>query len=118
MNDEIRLIEIEDNKSENDNIIMPTGNCLFSNKYKSYNHIYHFNNNNKSKICIKDLKKLNNSKNQNIFSNIILKEYFLDNNNKRNNHMKSTLIHKDKNITLLRSSKSITNIIQLKCIFL
>ena len=52
MKNEIKLVEVEDNKSENDYVIMPTGNCLFSNKYKKNSHIYQLNNKAKSKMSI------------------------------------------------------------------
>ena len=112
MEKEIKIIETEDNKSENDNIIMPTGNCLFSNKYKKNNLKYNYNNI-KTKIQIKDIDKTNNdsnyNNNKNLFSNLVLNKYFVD--NKLNNFLKSTLIHnKDNNMSLVKTNKSINNI--------
>ena len=101
MEKNIKIIETEDNKSENDNIIMPTGNCLFSNKYKKNNLKYNYNNI-KTKIQIKHIDKTNNN-------SLVLNKYFVD--NKLNNFLKSTLIHnKDNNMSLVKTNRSINNI--------
>ena len=85
MNNETKIINDEDHKSEIDNIIMPTGNYLFLNNKvnNNINNYYYALNNIKSKIS------LNKNINNNIFSNVILKDLLIE--NKKKNMLQSTL---------------------------
>ena len=102
MKSEIKINE-EDNKSEIENIIMPTGNSLFFNEYKkkNYNKI---NNNINLKLIY---KRYNNN---NLFSNIILKELVVE--NKKNN---TSLNKKTKEINKSNKNIKCNNQIQNIC---
>ena len=104
MKSEIKINE-EDNKSEIENI-MPTCNSLFFNKYKNKN--YNKINNN---INLKFIYKRYN--NNNLFSNIVLKELVVE--NKKNN---TSLNKKNKEINKsnknIKSNNQIQNICPIK----
>ena len=100
MKNESKIINDEDNKSEIDNIIMPTGNYLFLNNKvnKDNNNYYYALNNIKSKIS------LNNNINNNIFSNIVLKDLIIE--NKKNNLLQSKLNKKTNYNSEIRQNKT------------
>ena len=77
MANEIQIINTEDNKdnkSEIDNVIMPTGNLKFLNNYKINKNNISLKNI-KSKISINSLKDNINNK---LFSNLILKDLIIE----------------------------------------
>lgn len=90
---ENKLFDIEENKSENENRILPTDNFHFSTNTKNKNNIkYALSNRNESKKSCKELIKMkNNSKN--LFSNVILKDLLTR--NLLNNELKSPIIQKN-----------------------
>ena len=75
MNNEIKIINAEDNKSEIDNVIMPTGNSLFIKK--------NINNNNYKLKNIKSKISFSEKISKNLFSNVMLKDFFIENKKKK-----------------------------------
>ena len=91
MNYENKLFDIEENKSENENRILPTDNFHFSTNKKSKNKIKcTLSNKIESKKSYKDFIKTKNNNNQNLFSNVILKELLAK--NLINNELKPSII--------------------------
>lgn len=111
MNNEIKIINAEDNKSEIDNVIMPTGNSLFIKK--------NINNNNYKLKNIKSKISFSEKISKNLFSNVMLKDFFIEN-KKKNYYLKSSLYNKAKDISPIGRNKTfrinnkINNICQIK----
>ena len=109
MQSDIKLLNIEDNKSEIENIILPTGNTLFYNKYKNRNK----NNN----IIINNItskyiyKRYNN--NNNLFSNTILKEILVEN-KKNNTSLNKKINNSNKSNKSIKNHNQIQNICPIK----
>ena len=90
---ENKLFDIEENKSENENRILPTDNFHFSTNKKNKNKIkYTLSNRIESKKSCKDLIKTKNNT-KNLFSNVILKELLTK--NLINKELKSSIIQKN-----------------------
>ena len=112
---ENKLFDIEENKSENENRILPTDNFHFSTNKKNKNkNKYTLSNRIESKKSGKDLIKAKNNT-KNLFSNVILKELLTKNLN--NNELKSSVIQKNnylENNNKTKQEKKNSHILSIK----
>ena len=97
MSKEIKVINTEDNKSEIDNVIMPTGNCHFLNSYKLKNNLIYLKN-------IKSKLSFNDNINNKLFSNLLLKDLFIE--EKKNNLLNPSFLKKIKDYAILKQNKA------------
>ena len=116
MNYENKLFDLEENKSENENRILPTDNFHFSTNKKSKNKIkYTLNNKIESKKSYKDFIKAKNNNTQNLFSNVVLKELLAK--NLINNELKSSIIQNNnylENNNKTKQEKKNSHILSIK----
>ena len=106
MANEIQIINTEDNKdnkSEIDNVIMPTGNLKFLNNYKINKNNISLKNI-KSKISINSLKDNINNK---LFSNLILKDLIIE--EKKYNTLKPCILKRINNSAFIIQNKTYKN---------